>query len=137
MVIAVIGWGIAITAFGLVKWLPIALVLLAVAGAADVVSAVFRNTILQLSVPDAFRGRLSGVHIAVVAGGPRLGDAEAGAVAALSTPRISVISGGLACIAGALVMLRLVPEFAKYDAREAPVYSADGPTPATKGEVHG
>jgi MFS family permease len=137
VIVAVIGWGIAITAFGLVKWLPIALVLLAVAGAADVVSAVFRNTILQLSVPDAFRGRLSGVHIAVVAGGPRLGDAEAGAVAALATPGISVISGGLACIAGALVMLRLVPEFAKYDAREAPVYSADGPTPATKGEVHG
>src|SRR5207237_5675278 len=104
----------AITAFGLVKWLPIALVLLAVAGAADVVSAVFRNTILQLSVPDAFRGRLSGVHIAVVAGCPRLGDAEAGAVAALWTPRISVISGGLACIAGVLVMLRLVPEVAKY-----------------------
>jgi MFS family permease len=137
VIVAVIGWGIAITAFGLVKWLPIALILLAVAGAADVVSAVFRNTILQLSVPDAFRGRLSGVHIAVVAGGPRLGDAEAGAVAALATPRISVVSGGLACIVGALVMLRLVPEFAKYDSREAPVYSADGPTPATKGEVHG
>src|SRR5947209_1235680 len=68
VVIAVIGWGVAITAFGLVKWLPLALVLLAVAGAADVVSAVFRNTILQLSVPDAFRGRRSGVHIAVVSG---------------------------------------------------------------------
>ena len=77
------------------------------------------------------------MHIAVVAGGPRLGDAEAGAVAALATPRISVISGGLACIAGALVMLRLVPEFAKYDAQKAPVYSADGPITATKGEVHG
>jgi len=137
VVIAVIGWGVAITAFGLVTWLPIALVLLAVAGAADVISAVFRNTILQLSLPDAFRGRLSGVHIAVVAGGPRLGDAEAGAVAALTTPRISVVSGGLACIAGALVMLRLVPEFARYDSQDAPVYSADGPISATKGEVHG
>jgi len=77
------------------------------------------------------------VHIAVVAGGPRLGDAEAGAVAALTTPQISVISGGLACIVGALVIARLVPEFTRYDAREAPVYSADGPTLATKGEVHG
>jgi len=137
VIVAVVLWGAAIAAFGFTESLPIALVLLAVAGAADVVSAVFRNTILQLSVPDAFRGRLSGVHIAVVAGGPRLGDAEAGAVAALTTPQISVISGGLACIAGALVIARLVPEFRRYDAREAPVYSADGPTPATKGEVHG
>jgi hypothetical protein len=137
VIIAVILWGAAIAAFGFTESLPLALVLLALAGAADVVSAVFRNTILQLSVPDAFRGRLSGVHIAVVAGGPRLGDAEAGAVAALTTPQISVISGGLACIAGALVIARLVPEFVRYDAQKAPVYSADGPTPAAKGEVHG
>jgi MFS family permease len=137
VIIAVILWGAAIAAFGFTESLPLALVLLALAGAADVVSAVFRNTILQLSVPDTFRGRLSGVHIAVVAGGPRLGDAEAGAVAALTTPQISVISGGLACIAGALVIARLVPEFVRYDAQKAPVYSADGPTPATKGEVHG
>ena len=59
------------------------------------------------------------------------------AVAALTTPQFSVISGGLACIAGALVIARLVPEFAKYDAKDAPVYSADGPISATKGEVHG
>ena len=137
VIVAVVAWGICITGFGLTTWLPLALVLLALAGAADVVSAVFRNTILQLSVPDAFRGRLSGVHIAVVAGGPRLGDAEAGAVAALTTPSISVVSGGLACIAGALLIAKFVPEFARYDARDAPVYSADGPTPAPKGEVHG
>jgi len=72
-----------------------------------------------------------------VAGGPRLGDAEAGAVAALTTPRISVISGGLACIAGVAVLARLVPEFARYRATDAPVYSLDGPVPATKGEPHG
>src|SRR5207253_1518672 len=137
VILAVLGWGVAIVAFGLVTWLPIALALLAIAGAADVVSAVFRNTILQLSVPDSVRGRLSGVHIAVVAGGPRLGDAEAGAVAALSTPQISVVSGGLACIAGALVIARLVPAFTRYDSREALVYSADGPIPATQAEVHG
>jgi MFS family permease len=137
VVLAVLGWGVAIVAFGLTTWLPLALVLLAVAGAADVVSAVFRNTILQLSVPDAVRGRLSGVHIAVVAGGPRLGDAEAGAMAALTTPRISVVSGGLACIAGVLVLTRLVPEFARYRVTDAPVYSPDGPVPATKGEPHG
>src|SRR5207302_8264934 len=137
VIVAVILWGAAIAGFGFTESLPLALVLLATAGAADVVSAVFRNTILQLSVPDSVRGRLSGVHIAVVAGGPRLGDAEAGAVAALSTPQISVVSGGLACIAGVLLLARLVPEFARYDATDSPVYSLDGPIPAAKGEPHG
>ena len=79
------------------------------AGAADVISAVFRNTILQLSVPDRLRGRLSSVHIAVVTGGPRLGDFESGAVAALTTPEFAVVSGGLACIVGALVIARVMP----------------------------
>ncbi|MGH9189384.1 MAG: MFS transporter [Acidimicrobiales bacterium] len=119
VVVAVVVWGAAIAIFGLTSWLPLALVLLAVAGAADVVSAVFRNTILQLSVPDALRGRLSSVHIAVVTGGPRLGDAEAGAVAALTSPRFSIVSGGLACIAGVLVLLKVVPELARYDAGHA------------------
>ena len=82
VIVAVIVWGAAITGFGLVHWLPAALALLAVAGLADVISAVFRNTIIQLSVPDALRGRLMGVQMAVVTGGPRIGDAESGAVAA-------------------------------------------------------
>ena len=120
VIVAVVLWGAAIAGFGLVSWLPLGLFLLALAGAADVVSAVFRSTILQLSVPDHLRGRLSSVHIAVVTGGPRLGDAEAGAVAALTTPRFSVVSGGLACIAGALLLARLVPELRRYQpAREA------------------
>jgi hypothetical protein len=79
-----------------------------------VVSAVFRNTILQMSVPDALRGRLSSVHIAVVTGGPRVGDAEAGAVAALTTPKFSVVSGGLACVAGALLLAWRLPELRRY-----------------------
>jgi MFS family permease len=118
VILAVVAWGGAITGFGLTSWLPLGLVLLALAGAADVVSAVFRNTILQLSVPDQLRGRLSSVHIAVVTGGPRLGDAEAGAVAALATPRFSVVSGGLACMAGALILARLVPELRRYQSSE-------------------
>jgi MFS family permease len=111
VIIAVLTWGVAITCFGLVSWLPGALALLAVAGWADVISAVFRNTIIQLSVPDALRGRLSGLQIAVVAGGPRIGDLEAGAVAAAFGDTVSVVSGGLACIAGALVLARLLPGF--------------------------
>lgn len=114
VVISVIVWGVAITVFGLVSYLPVALVLLALAGGADVVSAVFRNTILQLAVPDSLRGRLSSVHVAVVGGGPRLGDLEAGGVAALTSVRFSVVSGGLACILGALAISRFMPQLWAY-----------------------
>ncbi|MDQ1374573.1 MAG: hypothetical protein QOJ09_1911 [Actinomycetota bacterium] len=122
--VAVAVWGLAITAFGLSHWLPLALALLALAGGADVVSAVFRNTILQTSVPDALRGRLSSVHIAVVTGGPRVGDLEAGAVASLTSPRFSVVSGGLACTVGVLVLAWLLPEFRGY-VLPAPVIHSD------------
>jgi hypothetical protein len=109
VIAAVVVWGTAIAAFGLVHVLPLALLFLAVAGAADVISAVFRNTILQLSVIDQLRGRLSAVHIAVVTGGPRLGDFESGAVAAITSPEFAVVSGGLACIIGALVIAKAMP----------------------------
>ena len=111
VIVAVIAWGTAITCFGLVPWLPVALVLLAAAGCADVISAVFRSTIIQLAVPDALRGRLAGLQIAVVTGGPRLGDLESGAVAAAFGDTVSVVSGGLTCIAGALLLARLLPGF--------------------------
>lgn len=114
---AVVLWGVGITAFGLVGdrlWL--ALLFLAFAGGADVISAVFRSTILQLSVPDSLRGRLSGIHILVVSGGPRLGDLEAGLVARAFTPTISVVSGGLLCIVGAGLVAWLIPEFRRYRA---------------------
>jgi MFS family permease len=110
-------WGAAIAAFGVIgNHLWLALVFLAIAGGADVISAVFRGTILQLAVPDSLRGRLNGIHILVVTGGPRIGDFEAGLVAYALTPAISVVSGGLACIAGAAIMALLVPEFARYHA---------------------
>jgi MFS family permease len=124
---AVVGWGAAIAVFGLVPWLPLGLALLALAGAADVISAVFRNTILQVNVPDALRGRLSAVHIAVVTGGPALGDAEAGAVASLTTAPLAVVSGGVACVVGVAVLHRLIPELAAYDAAGAP--DPDRPPP--------
>jgi MFS family permease len=111
VIMAVIVWGVAITGFGLVPFLPVALVLLAVAGWADVLSAVFRNTIIQFAGPDSMRGRLMGVQMAVVAGGPRLGDLEAGGIATAFGDTVSVVSGGLACIAGALLVARLLPEF--------------------------
>ena len=130
VIIAVLVWGAAITCFGLVRWLPAALVLLAVAGWADVISAVFRSTILQLNVPDALRGRLMGVQMAVVTGGPRVGDAESGAVAAAFSPVTSVISGGLACIGGALLLARLLPAFRRQELAAAP--GGAQPAPAAK-----
>jgi MFS family permease len=111
---AVVLWGAAITGFGLSGgFFLLGLAFLAFAGAADVISAVFRGTILQLTVPDALRGRLSAINIMVVAGGPRLGDVEAGAVASLVSPWFSVVSGGVFCILGALLVARLYPELAR------------------------
>jgi MFS family permease len=117
VIIAVMLWGAGIAGFGLVRVLWAAVVCLAVAGAADVVSAVFRSTITQTLVPDALRGRVSAVNLAVVTGGPRLGDLEAGGVAALAGTQFSIVSGGLACIAGALGVAWLFPELGRYDAR--------------------
>jgi predicted MFS family arabinose efflux permease len=113
VICAVLVWGLAITCFGLAHWLPLALVLLAVAGWADVLSAVFRNTIIQFTGPDGMRGRLMGVQVAVVAGGPRIGDLEAGVVATAFGDTVSVVSGGLACIAGALLLARARPGFTR------------------------
>jgi MFS family permease len=115
IVVAIVVWGLAIAGFGLVgDRVVAALLLLAVAGGADVVSAVFRSTILQATVPDALRGRMSGIHITVVAGGPRLGDLEGGIVASVFTPTVSVVSGGVICAVGVLVFAALVPAFARY-----------------------
>jgi predicted MFS family arabinose efflux permease len=113
VVCAVLVWGLSIAGFGLAHWLPLALVLLAVAGWADVLSAVFRNTIIQFAGPDGMRGRLMGVQMAVVAGGPRLGDLEAGSVATAFGDTVSVVSGGLACVAGAVLVAWALPGFTK------------------------
>ena len=111
---AVLAWSAAIALFGLVASLPVALALLAAAGAADVVSAVFRNTIQQLAVPDALRGRLSGIQTAITAGGPRLGDFESGLVASAVSVRFSVVSGGVASAIGTLLIARHFPELWSY-----------------------
>lgn len=119
VLIAVALWGAGIVAFGLSgSSIGLALGCLAVAGGADVISAVFRNTILQRSVPDDLRGRLSGIHILVVTGGPRLGDMEAGLVATLASPTFSVVSGGVICILAVGALAILVPAFTNYRAPE-------------------
>ena len=115
MLVAVGIWGACIVGFGLARGnLLLALVFLALAGGADVISAVFRGSILQLSVPERLRGRLSAIHILVVTGGPRLGDFESGIVASAFTPFVSVLTGGLACVVGVVVLGVAVPQFWRY-----------------------
>jgi MFS family permease len=106
----VVVWGTTIALFGVIPVLWIGLVLLALAGAADVISAVFRQAVQLRAVPEHLQGRLSGTFFAVVAGGPRLGDAETGLAAAIGGPQFAVWSGGLACVAGVGVLLWRVPE---------------------------
>ena len=95
-----------------------AVAFLVLAGAADAVSAVFRMTILQAATPDNMRGRLQGVFIVVVAGGPRLGDLLLGSVAELSGEALAAIGGGIACVLVVITLGVLQPRFARYDARE-------------------
>jgi hypothetical protein len=88
---------------------------LAVAGGADNVSSVFRGTILQAAAPDGMRGRLQGIFIVVVTGGPRVGDLYAGLVVAAGFAYPPVI-GGVLIIALVALLLRMVPSFRRYDA---------------------
>jgi MFS family permease len=116
LVVAVMCWGAAVALSGLAHQLWLAVALLAVAGAADLVSAVYRQTILQTYAPDEMRGRMQGVFIAVVAGGPRLGDVRAGATAAVTSTTVSWVGGGLACMVVVGVAGVLVRPFWRYDA---------------------
>ncbi len=113
--LVVIGWGAAMTLLGIVHLLWFGLLCLAVAGATDVISTILRNTVLQNAITDEFRSRISSVQMAVVTGGPRLGDAESGVVASLTSTEISIVSGGLACIAGVIILLWRRPSFWKHD----------------------
>lgn len=130
VVFSVMGWGASIAGFGLVVllagrapdgavtfWLLPAAACCALAGIADSISSVFRNTILQAATPDHLRGRLQGVFIVVVAGGPRIGDLLAGAGTRILAEGWVLLLGGLLCIAGAWVAAKLQPGFRRYDAR--------------------
>lgn len=111
IILAVAVWGAAILAFGLSTFFfPLALACLALAGAADVVSAVLRQSVVQLEAPDELRGRVAAIHILVVTSGPRFGDIEAALVASAIGAQLSVISGGVLCLLGVLVVMRRFPE---------------------------
>jgi MFS family permease len=115
--LAASAWGIAIAAFGFSQGLWLGLVLLAVAGAADDISAVFRSTIMLSATPEALRGRLTGIEFMQVASAPTLGNVEAGVVASLTSLRFSIVSGGLACVGGTLLVALAFPALIRYDAK--------------------
>jgi MFS family permease len=112
---AVAAWGVAIAAAGAVPNLWFAAAMLALAGAADSVSAVCRNVIKQSITPDAMRGRMSSIYSLVVTSGPRVGDVESGVVASLTSARFSMASGGLACVAGVALIVIAFPQLAAFD----------------------
>ena len=130
ILLAVAAWGAAIVLFGLsTSVFALALTFLAVAGAADVVSAVLRSSIVQMETPDELRGRVASVHILVVTTGPQVGDIEAALVASAVGAQLSVVSGGVLCLLGVLVVARLFPEL---DAHVAPAVAAE-PVPSGGG----
>lgn len=119
LVVSVVVWGLAVAAAGLASTLWLAVALLAVGGAADLVSAVYRQTILQTFAPDELRGRMQGVFFAVVAGGPRLGDLRAGVTAALVGPTISWVGGGIAAAVVATLLAIAFPVLSRYHGARA------------------
>jgi MFS family permease len=112
---AVTAWGLAVAAAAVAPNLWFAAAMLALAGAADSVSAVCRNVINQSVTPDAMRGRMSSIYSLVVTSGPRVGDIESGAVASLTSARFSMASGGLACVAGVALIRIAYPQLAAFD----------------------
>ena len=119
-------WGVAIVAFGLAPTLPLALVALVAAGAADMVSGMFRMTLWNSTIPDALRGRLASIELVSYSSGPLLGNAESGIAASLIGVRGSVVSGGALCIVGVVATAVLLPGLARYDSRrETPLAEVD------------
>jgi Transmembrane secretion effector len=114
--LCVSGYGASVGLFGLARALWLGVLLLALSGAADMVSAAYRSTILQVAAPDSLRGRLQGVFTVVVAGGPRLGDFMIGSVAALANPTFALLAGGTACVVGVLLASARQRPFLGYDA---------------------
>ncbi|SHE94143.1 enterobactin transporter EntS [Streptoalloteichus hindustanus] len=109
LVVAVLGWGLAITGFGLSPTLPVALALLAVAGFANIVSEILRRALLQHHTPGRLQGRVSSVWLAQTTVGPSLGNVEAGLLARFVAPPTAVVLGGLVCVAGVVLVSALFP----------------------------
>jgi len=117
--LAAAAWGLAITGFGLAPDIGAALALLVLAGAADMVSGIFRGALWNATIPDSLRGRLAGVELLSYGLGPSAGQIRAGAVASVTTPRFSLFSGGLLCAGAVAAVCAALPGFVRYSARSA------------------
>jgi hypothetical protein len=117
---AIAAWGLAIIGFGFAPALWLAVLFLAVAGASDMVSAVLRTSMLQIAAPEGMRGRMQGVFIVVVAGGPRLGDLRAGALASAASVSVAMVSGGVVIVVAMAVAAVAVPSFWLFRASRVP-----------------
>ncbi|GLZ45551.1 MFS transporter [Actinomycetospora sp. NBRC 106375] len=124
--VAVCVWGVGVALSGLTSMLWLAVTCLAAAGAADLVSAVFRQTMLQVVATDRMRGRMQGVFTVVVAGGPRLGDLWHGPVADATSPGTATVIGGVGVVVLTIVVVAIFPVFWRY---RAPLRE-DAPTDA-------
>jgi MFS family permease len=118
VIVAVVAWGAAVALAGATHGIWIAAAMLAIAGAADSVSAVCRSIINQSVTPDAMRGRMSSAFSLVVTSGPRLGDIESGTVASLTSARFSMLSGGLACVVGTVLVVAAFPALATWTSED-------------------
>jgi MFS family permease len=128
VIVAATLWGVAIIGFGVLPGLIAALVFLALAGAADAMSGVFRQVIWNQTIPDSLRGRLASIELLSYSVGPTLGNFEAGVVASLFSVRTSVVSGGVLCVIGCVLCAVALPTFRRYDARQ---WKAGAPSPPT------
>ena len=117
VIVAATAWGVAIIGFGFARSLWLALLCLALAGAADMMSGVFRSVIWNQTIPDSLRGRLASIEMLSYTSGPALGNFEAGLVASIFNLRISIVSGGALCVIGCALCAAALPAFRAYDAR--------------------
>jgi len=115
VILAAIGWGLAVAASGLTHSLVLILIFLTIAGASDMVSALFRGNIWNQTIPDELRGRLAGIELLSYSVGPLAGQLRAASMAAATTLSISVTSGGLMCVLVVAILAIFLPKFRKYD----------------------
>jgi MFS family permease len=107
-------WGLGIAGFGLSPGIWLALGCLIVAGAADMISGIFRDTLWNQTIPDELRGRLAGIEMLSYGAGPPAGQLRSGVVASLVSSRFSLVSGGLACVVAVAAVGALIPSFVRY-----------------------
>src|SRR5436190_2746970 len=110
-------WGVAIIFFGLATDFKVAIFFLALAGGFDAISGIFRGIMWNETIPNEFRGRLAGIEMISYLSGPKLGDTEAGLVAAAFGVSFSIVSGGVLCIVGVIGCCYLFPKFLHYRAK--------------------